>query len=77
MLQPLIDLGARGERLLQTLHVYLDERGSITRTAQRVHLHRNAVSYRINKAFKLLEIDRNNPDELLLLQLACRARELV
>jgi hypothetical protein len=76
VLGPLVGLGARGERLIQTLHVYLDERGSLTRTAQRLSLHRNAVSYRMNKAFEMLDVDRDNPDDLLLLQLACRAREL-
>jgi sugar diacid utilization regulator len=77
VLAPLANLGGvRGERLIQTLHVYLDERCSLTRTAQRLSLHRNAVAYRINRAFELLEVDQDNPDDLLLLQLACRAREL-
>lgn len=77
VLAPLSALGGvRAERLIKTLHVYLDERGSLTRTAQRMNLHRNAVAYRINKAFELLDVDRGNPDDLLLLQLACRARQL-
>jgi hypothetical protein len=77
VLAPLSDMGGvRAERLIQTLHVYLDERGSLTRTAQQMGLHRNAVAYRIKRAFELLEVDRDNPDDLLLLQLACRAREL-
>jgi DNA-binding PucR family transcriptional regulator len=41
-----------------------------------LHMHRNAVSYRINQIFELLDVDRDNPDDMLLLQLACRAREL-
>lgn len=64
------------ERLIQTLHVYLDQRGSLTKTAKLLNLHRNAVAYRINRIFDLLDVDRDNPDDLLLLQLACRAREL-
>jgi sugar diacid utilization regulator len=77
VLAPLTSLsGGRGERLIQTLHVYLDQRGSLTRTAERLSLHRNAVSYRINQIFELLDVDPENPDDLLLLQLACRAREL-
>jgi sugar diacid utilization regulator len=77
VLAPLTRLGgARSERLLHTLHVYLDQRGSLTRTAETLNMHRNAVAYRINQVFELLEIDRDNPDDLLLLQLACRAREL-
>jgi hypothetical protein len=77
VLAPLTALGGvRAERLIKTLHVYLDERGSLTRTAERMNLHRNAVAYRVNKAFELLDVDRDSPDDLLLLQLACRAREL-
>jgi sugar diacid utilization regulator len=77
VLAPLSALGGvRAERLIQTLHVYLDERSSLTRTAQRLNLHRNAVAYRINRAFELLDVDQDSPDDLLLLQLACRAREL-
>jgi sugar diacid utilization regulator len=77
VLQPLVALGgAKAERLITTLHVYLDERGSMTRAGERLNLHRNAVAYRIRQAFELLDVDEDNPDDLLLLQLACRAREL-
>jgi hypothetical protein len=77
VLAPLAKLGGvRGERLIQTLHVYLDRQGSLTKTAETLNLHRNAVAYRIKNAFALLEVDPDNPDDLLLLQLACRAREL-
>ncbi|MEA2277541.1 MAG: hypothetical protein QOC78_2501 [Solirubrobacteraceae bacterium] len=78
VLAPLSRLGgARAERLIQTLHVYLDHRCSLTRTAETLNLHRNAVAYRINQVFSILDVDQENPDDLLLLQLACRARELV
>ena len=76
MLGPLTELGARGERLIGTLHVYLDTQGSLSRTAERLNLHRNAVSYRINQAFALLDVDPDSADDRLLLQLACRARDL-
>ncbi len=77
VLAPLAKLGGtKGERLIQTLHVYLDQQGSLTKTAEILNLHRNAVAYRIKSAFALLEVDPDNPDDLLLLQLACRAREL-
>ena len=77
VLAPLSRLGgARGERLIQTLHVYLDQQGSLAKTAALLNLHRNAVSYRVNQIFELLEIDPDNADDRLLLQLACRARNL-
>jgi sugar diacid utilization regulator len=77
VLEPLSSLGgAKAERMIQTLHVYLDQQGSMSRTAERLNLHRNAVAYRVNQIFALLDVDRENPDDLLLLQLACRARTL-
>jgi sugar diacid utilization regulator len=77
VLAPLVDLGgARSERLLQTLHAYLDHQGSLTKTAETLNMHRNAVAYRIDQIFSILDVDRENADDLLLLQLACRAREL-
>ncbi len=77
VLAPLTNLsGARGERLIQTLHVYLNQQCSMSRTAERMNMHRNTVSYRIRQIFELLDVDPENPDDLLLLQLACRAREL-
>jgi sugar diacid utilization regulator len=77
VLAPLAKLGGvRSERLIQTLHVYLDHQGSLTKTAKVLNLHRNAVAYRIKSAFALLDVDPDNPDDVLLLQLACRARDL-
>jgi DNA-binding PucR family transcriptional regulator len=77
VLAPLSAVGAaKAERLIATLHMYLDQQCSVSRTAERLNLHRNAVAYRVNQAFSLLDVDRDNPDDLLLLQLACRARRL-
>jgi PucR C-terminal helix-turn-helix domain/GGDEF-like domain len=77
VLAPLVELGgARAERLIRTLRVYLDQQGSLTKTAEVLNLHRNAVSYRVNQIFSLLDVDPESPDDRLLLQLACRAREL-
>jgi DNA-binding PucR family transcriptional regulator len=75
VLAPLTELGpVTGERLIQTLHVYLDQRGSFTKTAKQLNLHRNAVAYRVNRIFELLDVDRENPDDLLLLQPRTRTR---
>jgi sugar diacid utilization regulator len=76
-LAPLEKLGpARAETAIQTLAVYLDEQGSIIKTAQKLHLHRNAVANRVRGITELLEIDLDDPDQRLALQLACRARLL-
>jgi sugar diacid utilization regulator len=76
-LAPLEKLGpARAETAIRTLAAYLDEQGSIVRTAHKLHLHRNAVANRLRGITELLEMDLDDPDQRLALQLACRARLL-
>jgi len=76
-LAPLEQLGrARGETAIRTLATYLDQQGSIVRTATVLHLHRNAVAYRLRRITDLLGVDLEDPDQRLALQLACRARLL-
>jgi sugar diacid utilization regulator len=76
-LAPLEKLGpARADTAIRTLAAYLDEQGSIIKTAQRLHLHRNAVANRLRGITELLDMDLDDPDQRLALQLACRARLL-
>jgi sugar diacid utilization regulator len=76
-LAPLEKLGSpRAETAIQTLAAYLDEQGSIVKTAQKLHLHRNAVANRLRGITELLGVDLDDPDQRLALQLACRARLL-
>ncbi|MGN6752536.1 MAG: PucR family transcriptional regulator [Intrasporangium sp.] len=66
MLSPLSEV----ER--ETLAAYLDEESSIVATADRLGLHRNTVSARIQRLQGLLGIDLRDPEARLALQLACR-----
>jgi DNA-binding PucR family transcriptional regulator len=76
-LAPLEKLGpARADTAIRTLAAYLDEQGSVVRTAERLHLHRNAVTNRLRSITELLDVDLDDPDQRLALQLACRARLL-
>jgi len=76
-LAPLENLGpARADTAIRTLAVYLDEQGSVVKTAERLHLHRNAVTNRLRSITELLDVDLDDPDQRLALQLACRARLL-
>ncbi len=77
VLAPLNRLGDRkAATAIHTLEAYLDNQGSLARTAEALHLHRNAVSYRIKRIFALLDVDPADADQRLLLHLACRARAL-
>jgi hypothetical protein len=64
------------DQSILTLKAYLDNQGSLSKTAEDLHLHRNAVAYRVDRIFSALGIERSDPDTRLLLQLACRARSL-
>jgi DNA-binding PucR family transcriptional regulator len=76
-LAPLEKLGpGRAETAIRTLAAYLDEQGSVVKTAERLHLHRNAVTNRLRSITELLDVDLEDPDQRLALQLACRARLL-
>ncbi|MUH52444.1 MAG: hypothetical protein F2789_14680 [Actinobacteria bacterium] len=63
------------QQLLETLTTYLDFQSSTTQTAEALHIHRNAVRYRIRRAFELLNLDEGDPEQRLFLHLACRARQ--
>lgn len=77
LLAPLEKLGPkRRDTALETLQTYLDHAGSLSRTAEAMHLHRNAVAYRIKNIMKLLDVDPEEPDQRLMLHLACRAQLL-
>ncbi|HEX5192516.1 MAG TPA: helix-turn-helix domain-containing protein [Solirubrobacteraceae bacterium] len=77
LLAPLDELGpARAPTAIRTLHVYLDERGSLKAASRRLHLHPNAVAYRIKQIRTRLEADLDDPDLRLAVQMACRARLL-
>ena len=77
LLEPLERLGHRkAEVAIGTLQAFLDHQGSLSATAAALHLHRNAVAYRVAQIVDRLQVDIDDPDQRLLLQLACRARAL-
>jgi hypothetical protein len=77
LLAPIDELGSeKSQTMLHTLRLFLDSQGSTTKAAEHLHMHRNAVAYRINRIFQLLDVDRDDPETRLMLQLACRARSL-
>ena len=77
LLAPLDALGpVRGHEMVRTLGAYLDERGSLVRAGRTLHLHPNAVAYRIRQIRERTGCDLDDADQRLALQLACRARLL-
>jgi DNA-binding PucR family transcriptional regulator len=75
VLAPLDELGDRRALIaIATLQVYLDERGSLKESGRRLHLHPNAVAYRIKQIRGRLDVDLDDPEQRLALQVACRTR---
>lgn len=56
--------------LLDTLAAYLETRGNITRTAQKLYIHRNTLLYRLNKIQELLHKDLDDARTCMELYLA-------
>lgn len=75
MLAPLDDLGPeRAGQAIETLTAYLDHQCSPKHSAAVLHLHPNAVTYRMHRIEATLGVDLTDPDVRFGLHLACRMR---
>ncbi len=75
ILAPLDHLGVdRASTQLETLNAYLDARGSLIEAGRTLHLHPNAVSYRLRRLKEQTGWDLDDPDLRFALQVACRVR---
>jgi sugar diacid utilization regulator len=78
MLGPLVDYDRlKRADLVRTLDTYFVARNSPSETAERLHLHRNTVLYRLRRIRELLNRDPDDPEHRLALQLALRARHVL
>ncbi|WP_261986904.1 helix-turn-helix domain-containing protein [Actinomadura sp. HBU206391] len=76
-LGPVLDYDARrGTGLVQTLEAYFGSGGSLSRTAERLHIHVNTVTQRLDRIGQLLGENWQEPDRALELQLALRLHRL-
>ncbi|GAA2105558.1 helix-turn-helix domain-containing protein [Actinomadura alba] len=76
-LGPVLDYDARrGTGLVQTLETYFGSGGSLSRTAERLHIHVNTVTQRLDRIGHLLGENWQEPDRALELQLALRLHRL-
>jgi PucR family transcriptional regulator, purine catabolism regulatory protein len=78
MLGPLVDYDRlKRADLVRTLDTYFVARNSPSEAAERLHLHRNTVLYRLRRIRELLSRDPDDPEQRLALQLALRARHVL
>jgi sugar diacid utilization regulator len=64
-----------GNRLEETLLVYMASNRSAIRSVERLHIHMNTLYQRLHKIEELLDLSLENPEHMLRLQLACYLRE--
>jgi DNA-binding PucR family transcriptional regulator len=76
-LGPVLDYDARrGTSLVRTMEGYFGAGGSLSRTAERLHIHVNTVTQRLNRVGRLLGDGWQEPDRALEIQLALRLHHL-
>ncbi|WP_344833402.1 helix-turn-helix domain-containing protein [Actinocorallia longicatena] len=66
----------RGTELVQTLEAYFGSNASLAKTAERLHIHVNTVTQRLDRIARLLGPAWHSPDRALELQLALRLHRL-
>ncbi|MCD2189966.1 PucR family transcriptional regulator [Actinomycetospora soli] len=66
-----------GARLRATLEVFLDLAGSVPRTAERLHLHRTSLYYRLRRIAEITGTDLDDGRDRLVLHQGLRALELL
>jgi DNA-binding PucR family transcriptional regulator len=66
----------RGTALVQTLETYFGAGGSLSKAAERLHIHVNTVTQRLDRVSQLLGGDWQAPEHALELQLALRLNRL-
>jgi purine catabolism regulator len=76
-LGPLLAEVRSSQALMETLEVFFACNGNLSEAARRLHLHRNSLIYRLNRARELLGHDLEDPELRLSLQLALKARRVL
>ncbi|HEV2461434.1 MAG TPA: helix-turn-helix domain-containing protein [Ktedonobacterales bacterium] len=76
-LAPLLANARNGDALVQTLDAFFACNGNLSEAARRLHLHRNSLIYRLNRARELLGRDLDDPELRLALQLAIKGRRVL
>ncbi|HEX8981259.1 MAG TPA: helix-turn-helix domain-containing protein [Ktedonobacterales bacterium] len=76
-LEPLTRDQRHGDMLIDTLEAFFACNGNSTKAAERLHLHRNSLLYRLNQARELLGQDLDDPEARLTLQLAIKGRRVL
>lgn len=67
----------KDSELKQTLKVYMDNQCDITKTAEKIYIHRNTVKYRINKCSNIIGSEIEDPMNSLNIRIALYVSESI
>ncbi len=73
----LADNSPSNSEFIQTLEAFFEEHGNLTRTAKRLHVHRNTLLYRMDRIKEISGLDLDNPETRLAVHLALRIRRIL
>jgi len=63
--------------LVQTLEGFFSCHGNSSQTANRLHIHRNTLTYRLERIAEITQLDLDDPDARFSLQLALKLRPVI
>lgn len=66
-----------GEDLIATLEAYFNNQGNLSKTADELFIHRNTLSYRMQRITEISGLDFSNPDTTLAVQIALRIHHMM
>ncbi len=61
--------------LVETLRIYVESGCNLTKTADKLFIHRNTLKYRLNKIRNIIDADPDDPDQNFKIQLAYKIRK--
>ena len=67
----------QGGDLVATLDVFFSCHGNLSQTAAQLHIHRNTLTYRLDRIAAITRFDLGDPDARFSLQLALKLRPVV
>lgn len=73
----LAENSAHNHEFVTTLEAFFEEHGNLTRTAKRLHVHRNTLLYRMDRIKEISGLDLDNPETRLAVHLALRIRRIL
>ncbi len=65
------------EEFITTLETFFDEHGNLSQTANKLHVHRNTLLYRMERIAQIGNFDLENPETRLAVNLALKIRRLL